>query len=223
MRSIHLLLLATLGAFGCQSTGWFTADDDDTTDALPWGDDDATGDDDSADDDDTTDPIDYSGCISLADFPLCYADRDPSTGDYNFNAKFVVGANASAAESLAATDIAIGINGYSPDGLHYLYVLSAIMSLDSEIQDHTAENLIAVGQTNTLTELLQGNLTLPANTGRLELFLHPTGYTTLVVDGDTSDSTRLAADYVALNPDGLPDSTGAYVEWVNDDFRVTEF
>ena len=118
MRSAILALITTLGALGCQTPGSiiFDCDDDDTTDGIHWGDDD---DNTTLGDDDSAEP-EYLGCTSLADFPLCYATQT-ETGNYDFNAGIVVGINAPATETLAATDIAFNLDGYIL-GLGTLYV-----------------------------------------------------------------------------------------------------
>ena len=70
---------------------------------------------------------------------------------------------------------------------------------------------------------MHGNLLLPANTGRLEIFVHDTGFTTLVVDGDTPESTRMAAEVLTYHQDFLPDGSATYVELVDGEFQITHF
>ena len=208
----ELALLAALGFMGCQQGGYFTVDDDDTS-PLDWnGDDDTTGDDDSASDDDTTEDIEPLGCTLLSQYPDCFAT------DGVFNGEIVIGFYSPAQDAISATNIAQGLHEY---GL----TVGTLMYYDSEIADATAQNLIVVGhfENNALTDALITDQDIPGTIGRLELYLHPTGYSSLVVDGGSDEATSYAAQALRFNIDDLPDTTGTFVEMVDGEIRITPY
>ncbi|MBT3985036.1 hypothetical protein HOD38_03855 [archaeon] len=199
----ELAVLAALGLLGCQQGGSFTLDDDDTS-PLDWN-----SDDDSADDDDTVEPL---GCTVLSQYPNCFAT------DGTFNGQIVVGYSSPAQDILSATDIKQGLHEYglSVDNLMYY---------DGEIEDPAAQNLIVVGhfENNTLTDALITDRDIPGTIGRLELYLHPTGYSSLVVDGGSDEATGYGAEALRFNINELPGTTGTFVEMVDGEIVLTPY
>ena len=113
-------------------------------------------------------------------------------GTYEFNAYFVVGANAPAIDNLAMTDIAVA---YYSNGVEIV----SVTKLDSEVSNPLNINLISVGRAceNTVTDDLLGhpyrcNKGLSAGQGRIKLFNY-NGYAQLLVDGYKHEDTRKAA------------------------------
>lgn len=196
--STLLTLLAPLMFTGCPEDGGIIrfGDDDNTT--FVGDDDDIT----MGDDDDTTQSLEYLGCTDLADYPYCYADENDE-----LNAYIIIGASSESIDSLAASDI---LNGLMYEGIYGNHMTR----LDSKVEDYRAQNSIVVGSAddNTITVALRED-SEPAwgeGQGGIEIFLLPgislTGneaYTALLVDGDTPDETRLAAQVLAHHGDNL--------------------
>jgi hypothetical protein len=113
-------------------------------------------------------------------------------GTYDFNAYFVVGANAPAIDNLAMTDIAMA---YGSNGVEIV----SVTKLDSEVSNPLKINLISIGGAceNTVTDDLLGHpytctKGLTEGQGRIRLANY-NGYAQLSVDGYTKEDTRKAA------------------------------
>ena len=166
--------------------------------------------------------------IDLANYPEYFVTNG------EFNGFFVVGENAPAVDNLAMTDIATSmkLNGES------VVVVDAVM-LDVEIDEVTAQNLVIIGKAchfddntddkiihNQLTNRLLGypedcNVGLSDTQSIVELVEHGNGNIAMLVYGQNSADTRLAAKVIANNPEMLTGKKMLIEGTMWDDVRIT--
>ena len=140
----------------------------------------------------------HKGCNELLEYANCFVT------DERFNGYLVVGGNAPATDNLSMVELAVNMRYEDGQGNLFPVIVEDAARLDSEIVDITAQNLIVIGNpcNNTVAAELLGNPTdcnsfFSPGQSRVMLFVHQTGYSSMLVAGYNGEDTRVAADVMA--------------------------